>query len=132
MFSRFGGAKSTFVGLAHFASEPFNYYEGITLTLHQPNTAADIRASQISSLLRGPNINSVLATFDPAFYYLMKVLSEEGLGLISLLYFQESVWVNLYVDTLDVMPSKTEVREALSMLFTWVSLASYTSSTMCA
>lgn len=95
--------------------------EDITLTLQQPSTVANIRASQISNLLGGPDINSVLAAFDPPFYYLMKVLSDEGLGLMSLLDFQESVWVNLHIDTLDVMPSEREVREALSMVFTWVS-----------
>ena len=94
----------------------------ITITLQQPSANANIRAAQISNLLGGPDINSVLAAFDPAFYYLMKVLSEEGLGLMSMLEFQESVWINLHIqDTLKVMPSEGEMYDALSMVFTWVS-----------
>ena len=95
--------------------------EDITLALRQPSTAASVHASQISNLLGGRDINSVLAAFDPAFYYLMKVLSDENLGLMALLSFEEAVWINLHVDTLDVMPSTREIRSALSTVFVWVS-----------
>ena len=95
----------------------------ITLTLQHPTAAANMRAAQIYDLLGGPDMNSVLATFDPLFYYLMKVLSDQNLGLLQLLGFQETLWINLHVDTLDVMPSTSEIRSALSMVFVWVSQA---------
>lgn len=97
-------------------------YEDIVLTLRQPSTAADIRASQIFNLLGGQDINSVLAAFDPVFYYLMKVLSDENLGLLELIVFQEPTWITLHIDSLDVMPSISEIRNALSMVFMWVSI----------
>jgi hypothetical protein len=95
--------------------------EDITLTLQQPTAAANMRVFQISNLLGGPDMNSVLAAFDPPFYYLMKVLSDQNLGLMVYLDFEQAFFINLHVDTLDVMPSASEIRSALSMVFIWVS-----------
>ena len=93
--------------------------EDIVLALRQPST---VGASQIFNLLGGQDINSVLAAFDPVFYYLMKHLSDESLGLSELLSFQETTWITLHIDSLDVMPSTSEIRNALSMVFMWVSI----------
>ena len=96
----------------------------IQLVLEQPKTNSG--TSQISNLLAGPDISMVLTAFDPAFYYLMKKLSDEVLDFISVLAFQETIMINFHVDNLEVMPSDNELNASLSAVLTWVS--SYTIS----
>ena len=90
----------------------------ITVTLQQPRV--DRGAQQLSKLLGGPEINMVLSAFDPAFYYLMKKLSDESLGFLQLLDFQTIFLVNFNVQELGVMPSESELYESISAVLTWV------------
>ena len=92
----------------------------LSITLGQPGFEAG--STQISKLLSGPDINAVFTAFDPAFYYLMKKLSDEALELNSILTYQEIHIINFYVDQLSAMPSSQELYEALTTVLTWVSL----------
>ena len=92
----------------------------INITLDQPRVESG--STQLSNLLAGPEISSVLSAFDPAFYYLMKMLSEERLGLIQLFDFQDAAVINFHLDELAVMPSYQEVYSSLCAVLTWVSV----------
>ena len=77
-------------------------------------------ASQISDLLSGPEINSVFSALDPSFYYLMKKLSEESSSPVSILSFEYAAEINFHIEQLGVVPSESELSDALSAVLIWV------------
>ena len=106
--------------------------EPLSITLRQPGFEAS--STQFSNLLSGPEINAVFTAFDPAFYYLMKKLSDEALELNSIITYEEMHTINFYIDQLPVMPSYNEMYEALTTVIIWVSepiLVSRICETLC-
>ena len=93
----------------------------IAFNLEQPRVESG--SVQLSDLLAGTEMNSVLSAFDPAFYYLMKMLSEERLGLMPLFDYQDLASINFHLDELAVMPSDQELHDSLSAVLTWVSVS---------
>ena len=92
----------------------------IVINLDQPRVESG--STQLSHLLAGPEMNSVLSAFDPAFYYLMKMLSDERLDLITVYGFEVPAIINFHLDALAVMPSNQELYDSLSAVLMWVSV----------
>ena len=93
--------------------------DSLSVTLGRPGFEAS--SNQISKLLSGPEVDSVFTAFDPAFYYLMKKLSDEALELNSILTYQEIHQLNFHIDELATMPTNGELYKALASVLTWVS-----------